>query len=116
MPEERRKDWVTKEDFERLEKKIDTLCLLITGNGTPEKGLSTRVIGMEEFLDDLGYHSSNQSIDKRVSVLEIAVTRIKEYIENIQNRFVIPAVMFVVFGGFGFLWSLWVGKISFTFH
>lgn len=40
---ERRHSWVTREDFDRLENKIDGLTTLLTGNGKPETGVLMRL-------------------------------------------------------------------------
>lgn len=41
--DERRHSWVTREDFDRLERKLDELTVWLTGNGKPEDGVLTRL-------------------------------------------------------------------------
>lgn len=40
---------ITQADFERLEKKLDSVLMLLTGNGTPEKGVIVRLDRLEQW-------------------------------------------------------------------
>lgn len=45
---ERRHSWVTKDDFDRLEKKVDTALVLLVGNGKPEDSIAFRLKALEK--------------------------------------------------------------------
>jgi hypothetical protein len=44
---------VTQQDFERLEKKVDGIAALLSGNGNPASGIIVRLDRMEQIAKDL---------------------------------------------------------------
>lgn len=45
---ERRHSWVTKDDFDRLEKKIDAALVMLVGNGKPDDSIAFRLKELEK--------------------------------------------------------------------
>jgi hypothetical protein len=77
-----------RDDIARLEKKIDQVIELLTGNGAPERGLIVRLDRVERFLMPLGYGSPN-GIDDRVRSLE----HFRASVESVTWRILVPIIV-----------------------
>ena len=82
-------DCVNPGDIQRLEKKIDQVLSLLTGDTNPERGVLVRLDRVEQFMLPLGYGGKSPFIDKRVEKLEL----FQGSVTATFTRFILPILI-----------------------
>ena len=98
-------------DLLRLEKKLDQVLLLLTGDGAPERGLLMQVAQIRRFLGRLGFDENAQPIDERVRDLE----QFRSLIGSVLTRWVMPVLVAETIALAGFVGGIVTHRITISF-
>jgi hypothetical protein len=99
-------DCVNPDDLKRLERKIDQVISLLTGDTTPERGVLVRLDRVEQFISPLGYGGKSPFIDKRVEKLE----QFSGTVTAVFSRFILPLLVAETLGIISFV----IGVVTHT--